>query len=318
MKKYLFLTLALSLAIVTFGQEEKTEGWSHKGNIGLNFGQSSYTNWAAGGQNTINWQGIFNYGIHYEKGNFKWDNVLNTSLGYSYFDFKEKAIKTDDKIEFTSLAGLKASETLNYSAEVAFRSQFAKGYKYDEDSTNYISRFLAPAYISLGVGMEWVPNEHFSFYFSPITGRITIVNDDYLASIGAFGVNDLDKNDTTTHAKGAKIRYEFGARATAKFQYPIAKNIDFNSKLELFSNYLPRFYEINGEMVKKSRPYLIDVDWQNMLVMKVNSWLNANISTHLIYDYDIPFYDEVTGDKIKGSKVQFKEVLAIGFMINLK
>ena len=305
MKKYLFLTLALSLAIVTFGQEEKTEGWSHKGNIGLNFGQSSYSNWAAGGQNTINWQGIFNYGIHYVKGNFKWDNVLNTSLGYSYFDFKEKAIKTDDKIEFTSLAGLKASETLNYSAELAFRSQFAKGYKYDEDSTNYISRFLAPAYISLGVGMEWVPNKYFSIYFSPITGRITIVNDDYLASIGAFGVNELDKNDTIQHAKNAKVRYEFGARAVVKFQYPIATNIDFNSKLELFSNYL-------------KNPQYVDVDWQNMLVMKVNSWLNANIGTHLIYDYDIPFYDEVTGDKIKGSKVQFKEVLAIGFMLNLK
>lgn len=305
MKKYLFLTLALSLAIVTFGQEEKTEGWSHKGNIGLNFGQSSYTNWAAGGQNTINWQGIFNYEIHYVKGNFKWDNTLNTSLGYSYFDFKEKPIKTDDKIEFTSLAGLKATEKLNYSAELAFRSQFAKGYKYDEDSTNYISRFLAPAYISLGFGMEWVPNKYFSVYFSPITGRITIVNDEYLASQGAFGVNELDKNDTIQHAKNAKVRYEFGARAVVKFQYPIATNIDFNSKLELFSNYL-------------KNPQYVDVDWQNMLVMKVNSWLNANIGTHLIYDYDIPFYDEVTGDKIKGSKLQFKEVLAIGFMINLK
>jgi hypothetical protein len=310
--------MALSLAIVSFGQEEKTEGWSHHGNVGLNFGQSSYTNWAAGGQNTVNWQGIANYEIHYLKGNFKWDNTLNASLGYSYFDFKRKPIKTDDKIELTSLAGLKATETLNYSAELAFRSQFAYGFDYTTDSTQYISKFLAPAYISLGLGIEWVPNPHFSLYFSPITGRITIVNDDYLASIGAFGVNELDKNDTTQHAKGDKVRYEFGARAVAKFQYPIAKNIDFSSKLELFSNYLPRFYEINGEMVKKSRPYLIDVDWQNMLVLKVNSWLNANIATQLIYDYDIPFYDEVTGAKIEGSKVQFKEVLAIGFLINLK
>ena len=303
MRKAFFTILALSLAIVSFGQE-KTEGWSHKGNIGLNFGQSSYTNWAAGGQNTINGQAIFNYELHYVKDNFKWDNVLNSSLGYSIYDFDEKPIKTDDKIEFTSLAGLKATEKLNYSVELAFRSQFAKGYKYDVDSTHYISRFLAPAYISLGVGMEWVPNQYFSLYFSPLTGRITIVNDDYLASIGAFGVNSLDANDTTSHVKGDKIRYEFGARAVAKFQYPIAQNIDFNSKLELFSNYL-------------NHPERIDVDWQNMLVLKVSSWLNANIATHLIYDYDIPFYGE-DGQKIEGSKVQFKEVLAIGFMINLK
>ena len=304
MKKVLLSVLALSMAIISFGQDEQPQGWTHKGNIGLNFGQSSYTNWAAGGQSTINGQGLFKYEIHYLKGNFKWDNVLGASLGYSFFDFKKKPIKTDDMIEFTSLAGLKATKHLNYSAELAFRSQFAKGFDYAKDSTQYISKFLAPAYISLGAGIEWIPNKYFSVYFSPVSGRVTIVNDDYLASIGAFGVNDLDKNDTTVHAKGAKVRYEFGARAVAKLQWPIVKNIDFNSKLELFSNYL-------------NHPERIDVDWQNMLVLKVNDWLNANLSTHLIYDYDIPFYDEA-GARIEGSKVQFKEVLAIGFMINLK
>ena len=304
MKKVLLSALAIMLCIASFAQDELPQGWSHKGNIGLNFGQSSFTNWAAGGQNTVNGQGIFNYEIHYLKDKFKWDNTLNTALGYSYFDFKKKPIKTDDKIEFTSLATLKATEHLNYGVELAFRSQFAYGFDYTKDSTQYISKFLAPAYISLGLGIEWVPNPHFSLYFSPITGRITIVNDDYLASIGAFGVNELDKNDTVVHTNYAKVRYEFGARAVAKFQYPLAKNIDFNSKLELFSNYL-------------KNPQYIDVDWQNMLVLKVNDWLNCNLSTHLIYDRDIPFYDE-NNVKIEGSKVQFKEVLAIGFMINLK
>ena len=304
MKKVLLSALAIMLFIASFAQDELPQGWSHKGNFGLNFGQSSFTNWAAGGQNTVNGQGIFNYEIHYLKDKFKWDNTLNTALGYSYFDFKKKPIKTDDKIEFTSLATLKATEHLNYGVELAFRSQFAYGFDYTKDSTQYISKFLAPAYISLGLGIEWVPNPHFSLYFSPITGRITIVNDDYLASIGAFGVNELDKNDTVVHTNYAKVRYEFGARAVAKFQYPLAKNIDFNSKLELFSNYL-------------KNPQYIDVDWQNMLVLKVNDWLNCNLSTHLIYDRDIPFYDE-NNVKIEGSKVQFKEVLAVGFMVNLK
>ena len=305
MKKVLFTALALVFAMATFAQDEAPAGgWSHKGNIGLNFGQSSYTNWAAGGQNSLNWQGIFNYETHYVKGMFKWDNTLNSSLGYTYFSFKKgvKPIKTDDKIEFTSLAGLKATETLNYSAELAFRSQFAKGYDYDTDSTHFISRFLAPAYISLGLGIEWVPNEHFSLNFAPITGRLTIVQDTILAE--SFGFSPvLDPNDEE-HFYHRKTRMEFGARAVAKFQYPLAKNIDFNSKLELFSNYL-------------KNPQYVDVDWQNLLVMKVNSWLNANIATHLIYDNDIPFYDEVTGDRIQGSKIQFKEVLSIGFMINL-
>jgi len=299
MKKVLLSALAFMLCIAAFAQDEQPQGWTHKGNVGLNIGQNYFTNWAAGGQSSITGQAMFNYEIHYLKNKFKWDNTLNTALGYSIFDFKKKPVKMDDKIEFTSLATLKATKHLNYGAELAFRSQFAKGFDYATDSTHYISKFLAPAYVTLGLGIEWVPSPHFSLYFSPITGRMTIVNDDHLAEIGAFGVNSLDANDTIQHAVN-KIRYEFGARAVAKFQYPLAKNIDFSSKLELFSNYL-------------NHPERIDVDWQNMLVLKVNDWLNANLSTHLIYDYDIPFPDVE-----KGSKVQFKEVLAIGFMVNLK
>ena len=308
MKKVLLTVLAFSLAIISFAQDEQPQGWSHKGNVGLNFGQSTYTNWAAGGQNTLNGQGVFNYEIHYLKNKFKWDNTLNMALGYSFYDFKRKPVKTDDMIEFTSLAGIKATEKLNYSAELAFRSQFAKGYDYakDPDTTHYISKFLAPAYITLGVGIEWVPSEHFSLYFAPATGRVTIVNDSLLCQTGAYGVEPgyFNPNDSTQWISGKKVRYEFGARAVAKFQYPLAKNIDFSSKLELFSNYL-------------RNPQYIDVDWQNMLVLKVNDWLNCNLATHLIYDYDIPFYDEA-GARIPGSKVQFKEVLAVGFMINLK
>jgi hypothetical protein len=306
MKKLLFTALALFFAIATFAQDEQPQGWTHKGNIGINLGQSSYTNWAAGGQNSLTSQGLFNYEIHYLKNKFKWDNTLNMSLGYCFYSFKNKPIKTDDMIEFSSLATLKATEHLNYGAELAFRSQFAKGFDYAKDSTNYISKFLAPGYLTLGLGIEWVPNKYFSLYFAPVTGRITFVNDQRLAEVGAYGVEPgyFNPNDSTEWIPGKKIRYEFGARAVAKFQYPIAKNIDFSTKLELFSNYL-------------DHPERIDVDWQNMLVLKVNDWLNANLSTHLIYDYDIPFYDEA-GVRIEGSKVQFKEVLAIGFMINLK
>lgn len=318
MKKIFFLTLALLMGVGAMAQDTlapaNTSHWTFKGNIGLNFAQSSYTNWAAGGQNSLNWLGTFNYSANYAKDNLKWDNTLNTALGYRYYSFKEKAIKTDDKIEFTSLGGIKATDKLNYSLELAFRSQFAKGFDYANDSTNYTSKWLAPAYITLGLGMEWVPSEHFSVNFAPVTGRVTIVNDTALAAAGAYGVNTLDKNDTITHAVRT-IRYEFGARLSAKFKYTIFTNVDFESKIDLFSNYL-------------NHPERIDVDWQNLLVLKVNSWLNCNLGTHLIYDYDIkfPILDEqgvpmldADGKTLmtEGSKIQFKEVLSIGFLINL-
>ena len=177
MKKHIILTLALLVGVAAMAQEEepvaKDSHWHSIGHIGLNFSQGTFTNWAAGGQNTLAWLGTFDYSINYAKENFKWNNTLNTSLGYSYFDFKQKPVKTDDIFEFTSLAGLRATETLHYSAELAFRSQCAKGFDYDTDSTNYISKFLAPGYLSLGLGMEWEPNDYFSLNFAPLTGRLT-------------------------------------------------------------------------------------------------------------------------------------------------
>ena len=299
----------LLFGIGAYAQEEApASNWTKKGNVGLNFSQVSFTNWAAGGQDALNWLGTFNYAINYAKDKYKWDNSFHAALGYSYFDFKLDPVKTDDKLEFTSLAGLKATEHLNYSLELAFRSQMAYGFKYEEDSTNYISKFLAPAYLSLGLGAEWVPNEHFSVNFAPITGRLTIVNDERLAAEGAYGVNALDPNDPDIHAKTDKVRFEFGARLAAKMKYTIVKNVDYESKLELFSNYL-------------YHPERIDTDWQNLFVMKVNSWLNCNFGTHLIYDYDIPFYDPdpITGLDVKdpNSKIQFKEILSVGVLFNL-
>lgn len=313
MKKFYLTAFAVILGVTMFAQEG--DGWTTKGNIGLNFAQGTYTNWAAGGQNSLSWQGLFNYSANYVKGNFKWDNTLNTALGYSFYDFEKKAIKTDDKIEYTSLAGLKATDKLNYSLELAFRSQFAKGYDYKVDSTHYSSKFLAPAYISLGAGMEWVPNEHFSLNFAPVAGRITIVNDTALAAKGAYGVNELDKHDTVAHAVKT-IRYEFGSRLSAKFQYTLFKNINIESKIDLFSNYL-------------NHPERIDVNWQNLILFKVTPWLNFNLATQLIYDYDIKFpildaegepqLNPETGCTLmtEGSKVQFKEILSIGILFKL-
>ena len=301
--------------------------WTHKGNIGFNLSQSAYVNWSAGGQNALNLLGTFYYEINYAKDKWKWDNSFNTALGYSFYSFKFKQfkpIKTDDKIELTSLAGYKITDKLFASLELAFRTQYARGYDYAKDSSTYISKFLAPAYLTLGLGIEWKPNEHFSLNFAPITGRMVIVNDSTLAAQGAFGVNEIDPNDTTSHSIN-KVHFELGARLTAKLKYTIVKNVDFESKLELFSNYLPRKYGHYEEGTwidegRHSRPWLIDVDWQNMLIFKVNDWLNCNLSTHLVYDYDIPFYRDPADQTtlIKGSKVQFKEVFAVGLMFNLK
>ncbi len=80
------------------------------------------------------------------------------------------------------------------------------------------------------------------------------------------------------------------------------KNVTLDTKLDLFSNYL-------------DNPQQIDVNWDMLLTFKVNDYLSASLLTQLIYDYDIQFGDDTTGDGVDDtfeSRVQFKELFGLG------
>jgi hypothetical protein len=301
MKKLLFsIAITLCTTIIAFSQDESMSNWKRSGSVSLNFSQSHLSNWAAGGENALNSSGRFIYQANYEKGKNKWNTNLDLGLGYSIIG-DNKAIKTDDKIELNSMIGHKATDKLHYSLSFSFKSQFADGFDYKTDSTNPISRLMAPGYVTLGLGMDWVPNKVFELNFSPATARMTFVTDQKLADAGAFGVDPAEYDNLGNKTKdGMTSRFEFGGKVVAKLNIDIAKNVNFNSKLELFSDYL-------------KNPQNIDIDWQNMLTMKVNSWLNANITMHMIYDDDIMIMDK---DGNKGPRTQFKEVLSIGLSYN--
>lgn len=293
MKKLLLsLTMVIFASQMIFAQDAEQKNWNHGGFIGFNISQSHFSNWTAGGQDNVNGLGTFKYNMNYLKGKSKWDNTLDLALGYSYFDLDKKPLKTDDRINFSSLYGYDVvKDELYVTANLNFQSQFANGYNYASDSTNRISGFLAPAYITLGVGAQYVPTKWFSLNLAPASGRLTIVNDKDLSDAGAFGVTP-----------GKMFRMELGAQLTANVNYEIFKNVTFTSKLVVFYDYM-QTRELNANDEKYG--CRVDFDWDNALVMKVNSWLNCNVSARLVYDEDIK---PIEGE----SFLQFKEVLSIG------
>ena len=307
MKRFLPLIALLLSMNVAFAQDAEIKSpWTHGGNVGFNMAQSHFDNWAPGGQDNINFLGLAKYDINYKNGNHKWDNNIDLQLGYSYFDLDKKPIKTDDRIFLSSLYGYNLSnEKLFATANFTFQSQFTNGYNYAADSTNRISGFMAPGYFTLGLGAQWVPNEHFKVNFAPLTAKMTIVNDQDLADAGAFGVKKAEY-DTLGNviSHGEKIRWELGAQLTAEFNYEIVENVTFSSKLIAFYNYLGGNENALGE--KYTCP--IDFDWDNALIMKVNDWLSCNITARLVYDEDIAPLSHIEGTTFR----QFKEVMSIG------
>jgi hypothetical protein len=219
-----------------------------------------------------------------------WENYLD--LGYGTLkQGKQDWWKTDDKIEFTSKYGYKTGEKLYVAALVNFRTQFANGYNYPNDSVK-ISGLFAPGYFLGAVGLDYKPGDNFSLFVAPVTSKLTIVSDRDLSDAGAFGVDP-----------GKSTKGEFGAYLRAFLKQNLMENITFQTKLDLFSNYL-------------HNPQNIDVNWECLLSMKVNKFIAATISTQLVYDDDIRIAKDRNNDGVNDQpipKVQFKEILAVGF-----
>ncbi len=276
-------------------ETDTVASWKKGGVSSLNMAQTSLVNWAAGGQNSVSLNGLLSLFAIYTDEKNSWENTLDLGYGLLKQSGYKGIMKTDDRIDFTSKYGRKAFKDFYYAGLLNFRTQFAEGYNYPNDSVK-ISDFLAPAYLLGAVGLNYIPNQYFNAFISPLTGKFTFVNDPVLSEMGAFGVEPGKRSKAEL---GGYVRLGF---VKNDFKEGFFKNFTVASKLDLFSNYL-------------KNPQYIDVNWENIIGMKVNDFISVSINTHLIYDYDIKFDSNGDGD-LTGEKarVQFKEILGIGFM----
>ena len=294
MKRYL---LVMGFFVVVFSStnaqtQDTVKHFKYGGFSVLTFNQVNLTNWTAGGENALSTTAIVNLFGNYKKDKIAWDNALD--LGYGFLkNGKKTTRKNEDKIELNSKFGYKAFGKVFYSALVNFRSQFTDGYTYPTDSTQVkVSQFMAPAYLSISLGMDYKPTDYLSIYLSPATGKFTFVANQSLADAGAYGVDPAVKdNGGNILKKGKKVRSEFGASLSARIQKDIVKNVNLASKLVLFNNYTDK---------EKDNRKNFDVNWEVMVNIKAGKFLTTSIMTNLIYDQNVI------------SKTQFKEVFGIG------
>lgn len=287
----LLITLAIiSLQGISQEVDSIPKNWETKGMVSLNFSQVSFTNWSAGGVNSLGYNSFLNLQAHYKKDNLSWENNLDLAYGILNQE-DQKSIKSDDKIDFSSKFGRKASEKWYYTGLLGFRTQFAPGYANPAD-TDIISTFMAPAYLTLSIGMDYQPNDKITIFISPLTGKTTFVMDEFLSNKGAYGVKP-----------GKNFKSEFGGFFKAAYKNDIFENVTLMTKIDLFSNYI-------------DKPQNIDINWDTQIMMKINKFISANIFTQLIYDDNILFDVDNNDDGIVDKqipKVQFKQLVGVGF-----
>jgi len=307
MKKIFFLLLITFLSGSLFAQEiqkvskakeEATSAaisdtakspWYISGSGNLAISQAAFSNWAAGGENALGMNAFLNVKINYKKGKHAWGNTVDLGYGFQFLGIGKNAryTKSNDKIELTTAYGYEIHRNKKWYLTLLanFKTQFTSGFNYPDDST-VISRFMAPGYLVVGPGITYAPVKWFYLYLSPASGRFIFVLDTALSNNGSFGVD-----------KGKEIRGEFGPYLRADLNKDLSKAINISSTLELFTDYLKGFGNI-------------DVNWNLLLTLKVNKWLATSISTQVIYDNDVMIKTTPTSEP--GPRTQFKELIGVG------
>jgi hypothetical protein len=275
--KYLFFLCFLLTSSILFSQEKKKDSiieipkWKVNGQFTFLFNQSTFTNWNAGGENTIAGNFGINYDFNYKNHDWNWDNRIITVYGLS--NVKDGGYrKTSDRFEYNSLLGKKTKKDWFLSFFLNFKTQYSIGYDYKPDPKVAISDFFSPAYLSFGPGMLWKKSDNATINIAPASTRFTFVSD---AFSGKYGVE-----------QGENTKIALGFSLSAYFKFKIFEDVTMQHIFALYSNYLERAQNV-------------DVDYQVQFSVPVNKYLSMDILLHTIIDDNA------------SSKVQFKEIFGL-------
>lgn len=309
--------LALSVGAQTETTAKKDTAWKKSGFFGLTGSMTELSDWQGGGQPNTSITGILNYEANWKgKNGMIWSNKFDGQYGIIRQSYKGGFRKNNDQIFVLSKFNAKSSNAhWFYAGQLDFRTQFAPGYSYDGNDRvgRPLSDFTSPAYSQIAFGMDYKPVPYFSALIAPVAAKITMVNRQYLADAGAFGVTAavLDANGTIV-TPGEKMRMEAGGRIIVKFKKDLVKNLNLDSYLDLFSNYL-------------NNPGNIDVIFNNLVTYKFGKVFTASLICQMQYDDDITITRDLNKDgnivansdpdlnEYSGPRLQVLSTFGVGF-----
>lgn len=247
--------------------------WSVEGRFTFIFNQSSFTNWASGGDNTVAGNVVINYDFDYVKGNWKWDNKIITSYGASHVGGGKGYRKTDDRFEYNSVLAYNTKKYWYFSFFNNLITQYSTGYDYSKNPAVPISSAFSPAYLSFGPGILWRKSERYRINIAPATSRFTFVSRQFS---GKFGTDP-----------GKTSSFGLGFNLSAFLKFKLMKNLTMENIFAMYADYL-------------DNPKNVDINYQTNFYVSVNKYLSMNITFHVISDSN------------SSSKIQFRQLFGLG------
>lgn len=271
------------------GKIEKRH-WLRTFDASLRFSQAYVSpNWYQGGNNNLNFLLNLFYNVklnpaYHPKLLFESTFQYKLGLNSAPDDSLRNYSISENLLQLNTTFGYKAANRWYYSLTAQFKTQLLNSYVTNTNTLS--SAFLAPGELTAGLGMTYnYANKRKTFTFdaslSPISYNLKIcVKPDSVMSHEAMNVSP-----------NRNYSMKFGSTGECKLMWKIARNIQFNSRLFVFSDYS-----------------YIQADWENTLAMDINRFLTTQIYCHVRYDSTTPrCADE------HWHKLQVKEILSFGF-----
>lgn len=266
--------------VVTDMVVQKPNFWVTKGSFSTQMTESYFSpNWYQGGINNINLLSMLTLEANYDnKRKVQWSNKLDARLGF-YQNQGEEIQSNQDLLRLTSKLNLKAIRNWNYTIEAQGNTQMMNHYSGSGDDKELQSRFLAPADVSLTIGMDFKKSfsrGSISIYPGPLSYKMTYVANPALST--KYGLEE-----------GQRMRSDLGSKLEVNFDYKITENISYKT----------RFYYFTG------RYEYVQMDWENTLNFQVSKYISTKLFFHVRYDDLVEPYE--------GWKYfQFKQYLMLG------
>lgn len=286
----IFLITIVLLPTSVWAQDSTTttnpRAWKITVTTRLSGSQVSFRNWEEGGINTLSF-GTGIDGTAVRNGGL-WEQKHDLKLAYGLVKQDTLAFrKAEDRIHLDSALKYRGEGFFRHfrpTVASSIRTQFSEGINYKKNPFGderrppvKVSDFFAPATLTQTVGLTFDPSSWF-------TQRIAIGAKETVVSIERFRqLYDVEPN---RYAK-----FELGVESRNAVDREIIENVRLKSVLRLFASFN-----------KKNAPDLL---WENLVAMKVNTWMNVNVEWVMLYDKDI------TKD------LQVKEVVSLGVSFNL-
>ncbi len=285
MKKYVLFLLIFYLTSTCFAQEKvipdsqlspdkKPEkiGWFPKGVLGLNISQIAFSNWEGGGESSLAYNFLADFGLDYLSPTWKFTSFLKLTYGQTKLGSTAAKI-TDNDLYFENVLSYNPGWDIKPFFALLVRSSVANGYDYSVDPKVQTRGFFDPGYITETMGFIYDKPEWFQT-------RLGI-------GIQQTFTNKFPQySDPENMPPVDNFRLDAGIESISDIQYGFSDNLHYSSKLRLFG----KFDDLG----------VWDVRFDNSLVAKITDLVNVNLNVLLIYE------------KLQSPKTQVKEALQIG------